>query len=326
MALIEVRELRKEFIVYKRGKGLGSFVKGMISPDKRIVRAVDGISFDIKKGDIVGFLGPNGAGKSTTIKMMCGILVPDGGSVSIDGLIPYKERKRSSFRVGAVFGQRTQLWWNLPVSDSFRLLKTIYQIPDGVYKKNINQYSEVLEIDKLLSTPVRQLSLGQRMRVEIAASLLHDPEILYLDEPTIGLDTIAKERIRSFITDINAQSGVTVILTTHDMQDVKELCQRLIVINSGKIAVDDALEAVICKYDQEAVLEVRLDGVMGDIVLPVGVEVKKVDGSAWIIAFDKTKISALDILTVLSKVGQIADFSLRGASIEDIIKRIYVDS
>ncbi|MCL2527245.1 MAG: ATP-binding cassette domain-containing protein [Defluviitaleaceae bacterium] len=323
MALIEVMELRKEFIVYKKGNGLGSFIKGMVSPEKKIVKAVDGISLNIEKGEIVGFLGPNGAGKSTTIKMMCGILVPDGGSVNVDGLRPYKERKRSSGRIGAVFGQRTQLWWNLPVSDSFKLLKTIYQIPDGVYEKNMSLYSEVLEIDKYMDTPVRQLSLGQRMRVEIAASLLHDPAILYLDEPTIGLDTIAKERIREFIIKINAESGVTIILTTHDMQDVKEVCQRLVVINSGKIIVDDSLGSVINKYDQEAVLEVRFNGAVDNINLPDGADIKKRDGSTWVIVFDKTKMAALDILSKLALLGQIEDFSLRGASIEDIIKRIY---
>jgi len=323
MALIEVNGLHKQFTVYKRGKGFGSFVKNMVNPNKQIVRAVDDIGFNIEKGEIVGFLGPNGAGKSTTIKMMSGILVPDSGSIKIDGIIPYKERKRNSTRIGAVFGQRTQLWWNLPVSDSFNLLKTIYQVPNEVYKKNMALYAEILEVDKFLNTPVRQLSLGQRMRVEIAASLLHNPDILYLDEPTIGLDTIAKERIRNFIAEINAHAKVTVILTTHDMQDVKELCRRLIVINHGKIIVDDALDSVVDLYDNEATLEVRFASAMQEMPAMQGMRLKKQDGQHCVIVFDKTKISALDILHKLSEVSQIADFSLKSADIEDVIKQVY---
>jgi ABC-2 type transport system ATP-binding protein len=295
----------------------------MVSPDKKIVRAVDDISFKVEKGEIVGFLGPNGAGKSTTIKMMSGILVPDGGRITVGGVMPYKERKKNAKRIGAVFGQKTQLWWNLPVTDSFDLLKTIYQVSDDAYKKKLDIFADLLEVNKYMSTPVRQLSLGQRMRVEIAASLLHDPDILYLDEPTIGLDTIAKERIREFILEINKLSGITVILTTHDMQDVKELCQRLVLINQGKIIVDDYLEKVMSEYDTDATLEVRFEDDPGEVRLPEGARIAKADRLNRVIIFDKRKASALNMLSELSQTARIADFSLRGTEIEEVIKRLY---
>ena len=323
MALIEARGLSKNFVVYKRGKGLGALVKGVFAPERTVVRAVDGIDFSVERGEIIGFLGPNGAGKSTTIKMMCGILVPDGGSLSVAGVVPFKERKKYTRRIGAVFGQKTQLWWNLPAQDSFELLQTIYDIPKETYGKNLDTFTEMLEIDKFISTPVRQLSLGQRMRVEIAASLLHNPDILYLDEPTIGLDTIAKERIRAFIEEINRLTGVTVILTTHDMQDVEQLCRRLLVINKGKIIVDDELSKVVALYDREATLTVRFDGDPGELKLPEGGRLAKAEGNERVILFDKSRIPALELLQFLSQSRKVLDFSLRNTEIEEIIKKIY---
>jgi ABC-2 type transport system ATP-binding protein len=323
MAVIEAAGLTKTFTVYNRGKGLGALLKGMFSPGKTLIRAVDGISFSVEEGEIVGFLGPNGAGKSTTIKMMCGILVPDSGALTVGGIVPYKQRKKNAGRVGAVFGQKTQLWWNLPAADSFELLKVIYNIPAEVYKKNLETFIGLLEIDRFISTPVRQLSLGQRMRVEIAASLLHNPRILYLDEPTIGLDTIAKERIRIFINEINRLTGVTIILTTHDMQDVEQLCQRLIVINKGKIIVDDELDKVVALYSKETALTVRFASHPGELELPEGVRIVKTEGNEYTLLFDKLRISAMEMLRFLSQNREIADFSLRKTEIEEIIKKIY---
>ena len=328
MALIEAKELTKKFIIYKRGKGPGAFVKGMFAPERTVIHAVDGIDFSVEKGEIVGFIGPNGAGKSTTIKMMCGILVPDGGTLTVGGIIPSRERKKNTRRIGAVFGQKTQLWWNLPAIDSFELLKTIYDIPVDTYKKNLGTFTEMLEIDKFMKTPVRQLSLGQRMRVEIAASLLHNPDIIYLDEPTIGLDTIAKERIRAFIEEINRLTKVTVILTTHDMQDVEQLCQRLLVINKGKIIVDDQLSKVVALYDREATLKVRFATDPGELNLPEAARLSKQEGNERTITertilFDKSKIPAMDLLNLLSQNRAIQDFSLNNTEIEEIIKVIY---
>ena len=323
MALIEAKGLTKTFTVYKRGKGLGAIVKGMFAPEHSIIHAVDDIDFSIEKGEIIGFLGPNGAGKSTTIKIMSGILVPDAGTLLIDGLVPYKERKKNARHISAVFGQKTQLWWNLPVSDSFDLLQAIYNIPKDTFQKNVETFTELLEIHKFIHMPVRQLSLGQRMRVEIAASLLHNPDILYLDEPTIGLDTIAKERIRDFIKEINRFTGVTVILTTHDMQDVEQICQRLLVINKGKIIVDDKLSKVVALYDREATLKLRFEGDPGELKYPEGARLLKTEGAEYTILFDKSKIPALELLQILSQYQKIQDFSLHNTEIEEIIKTIY---
>jgi ABC-2 type transport system ATP-binding protein len=205
---------------------------------------VDGVSFDVSKGELVGYIGPNGAGKSTTIKVLTGILVPTSGSVLVKGNVPYLKRKENAASIGVVFGQRSQLWWDLPVMDSFELLRKIYKIPAAVYERNVALFTKLLELDKFVDTPVRQLSLGQKMRADLAASLLHDPEILFLDEPTVGLDIVAKKQIRDFIRDIREERGVTVILTTHDMKDIETICERIILINEGKIMLDMSVDDV----------------------------------------------------------------------------------
>jgi ABC-2 type transport system ATP-binding protein len=263
--------------------------------------------------------------------MMCGILVPDAGELWVSGLEPSRQRKKNSAHIGAVFGQKTQLWWNLPASDSFELLRAIYRIPGEPYHKNLSVFMEMLELGPFINTPVRQLSLGQRMRVEIAASLLHNPDILYLDEPTIGLDTIAKERIRFFINEINRLTGLTVILTTHDMQDVEQLCRRLIVINKGNIMVDDELSKVVDLYDREAALTIRFASPPEDMRTPAGTRILKQAapaaapqaGAEYTVLFDKKEIPAMEMLRALSQNGEIADFSLRNTEIEEIIKKIY---
>ncbi len=242
--MITVKNLTKTYRVSKRNAGFFAAVKALGKRETETITALDNISFSVKPGEIVGYIGPNGAGKSSTVKILSGILTPDSGIVTVNGRIPWKQRKKHVSEIGVVFGQRTQLWWDVPVIDSFELLKDIYKTNDAVYKKNLSLLTEKLDLAPLLRTPTRQLSLGQRMRCEVAASLLHDPKILFLDEPTIGLDAVSKIAIRSFIKDLNREKGTTVILTTHDMQDIEALCKRILLIGNGRILMDGTFEDV----------------------------------------------------------------------------------
>ena len=242
--MIEVKDLRKTFKVARREAGFGQAVKALFHREYDYIRALDGVSFTIRDGETVGYIGPNGAGKSSTIKILSGILTPDGGTCLVDGLAPWKERVRHVREIGVVFGQRSQLWWDVPVTDSFELLKEIYSIPADVYKRNVEELTELLGLKDLLRTPARQLSLGQRMRCEIAGSMLHSPRILFLDEPTIGLDAVSKLAVRDFIKRLNQQRGTTVILTTHDMQDIEALASRIILIGKGRVLMDGSLEDI----------------------------------------------------------------------------------
>ena len=244
MSQVEVRQLVKEYKRRKNSQKLGQALRSMFAPDYEALRAVDGVDFSIEEGEAVGYVGPNGSGKSTTIKMLCGILKPTQGSVKINGLDPFKDRVRNSKGIGAVFGNRSLLWWDVPVMDSFELLKEIYRISEQTYRRNLEQLSEMLGLNDLLKTPTRQLSLGQRMRCEIAASLLHRPRILFLDEPTIGLDAVSKLAVRDFILRQNKTAGTTVILTTHDMQDIEALASRIILIGKGRILMDGTLQDI----------------------------------------------------------------------------------
>ena len=239
--MIECKGLSKTYRVARREAGFGNAVKALFSRKYELVRALREVSFTVQDGEIVGYIGPNGAGKSTTIKTMCGILTPDAGECVINGRIPWKERKKHVREIGVVFGQRSQLWWDIPVMDSFRLLKDMYRVEPAVYKRNLEELTELLALKEILKTPVRNLSLGQRMRCEIAASLLHDPQILFLDEPTIGLDAVSKLAVRDFILKLNEEKKTTVILTTHDMQDIEALTSRIILIGKGKILLDGTL-------------------------------------------------------------------------------------
>ena len=242
--MIEVSHLRKTFRVARRGAGFSQAVKALFHREYEEIRALDDVSFTIGDGEMVGYIGPNGAGKSSTIKVLSGILTPDSGSCLIDGRTPWKERTAHVRHIGVVFGQRTQLWWDVPVADSFDLLKEIYSIPEGTYRDNVGELTELLDLEQLLRTPARQLSLGQRMRCEIAASLLHSPRILFLDEPTIGLDAVSKLAVREFILRLNRERGTTVLLTTHDMQDIEALASRVLLIGRGKILLDGTLEDI----------------------------------------------------------------------------------
>lgn len=248
--MIEVENLSKSFKVFKREAGFKAALKSMIHREYTTVEALKDVSFTIQDGEIVGYIGPNGAGKSTTIKIMSGILTPDSGKCVINGQIPWKERKAHVRDIGVVFGQRSQLWWDVPIIDSFELLKEIYKIPDRVYQKNKNDLTELLDLGELLKTPARQLSLGQRMRCEIAGSLLHDPKVLFLDEPTIGLDAVSKLAVRDFIKKVNQEKKTTIILTTHDTQDLVALTKRIILIGRGRILLDGSLESLMARYPE----------------------------------------------------------------------------
>ncbi|NBJ90072.1 ABC transporter ATP-binding protein [Acutalibacter sp. 1XD8-36] len=242
--MIEVKDLRKTFKVARREAGFGEAVKALFHREYEYIHALDGVSFSIRDGEMVGYIGPNGAGKSSTIKILSGILTPDSGICTVGGRTPWKERRAHVKGIGVVFGQRSQLWWDVPVIDSFELLKEIYSIPGSVYSKNLSELTETLDLSKIVKTPARQLSLGQRMRCEIAASLLHDPKVLFLDEPTIGLDAVSKLAVRDFIKRRNQDHGTTVILTTHDMQDIEALASRIILIGKGKILLDGTLDDI----------------------------------------------------------------------------------
>ena len=244
--MIEMRGVSKTYQVRRRNAGLASAVRSLFSRRYDAVPALRELSFTIPDGQIVGYIGPNGAGKSTTIKILCGILRPDSGSCTVDGLVPWEDRKRHVARLGVVFGQRSQLWWDVPVTDSFLLLRDIYRVPEARYRENLERLTELLDLGDLLRTPARLLSLGQRMRCEIAAALLHSPEILLLDEPTIGLDAVSKLKVRSFILEQNRQCGTTVILTTHDMQDIDALCSRVLLIGKGQLLLDGTTAQIRC--------------------------------------------------------------------------------
>ena len=254
-AVIYTRDLRKTFRVARRRPGFVGGIRSLVNPLVLEVVAVDRVSLCVARGEMVACLGPNGAGKSTTVKMLTGILVPSGGVAEVFGLQPHRHRRAIAQRIGVVFGQRTQLWWDLPLRDSFSLLRHIYHIPAERYARNLRDFSGLLELDAFIDTPVRQLSLGQRMRGDLAAALLHEPEVLFLDEPTIGLDVVAKHRVRSFLRELNEERGVTVLLTTHDMADVERLCSRLLIIDHGQLLFDGGLDEMRGRVGPESTLE-----------------------------------------------------------------------
>ncbi|WP_027086231.1 ABC transporter ATP-binding protein [Cohnella panacarvi] len=323
MALIEVTDLVKEYKLNVRKKGLSGAIRSLLVPEFKLKRAVDSISFTIDKGDTVGFIGPNGAGKSTTVKMLTGILAPTSGSITVGGLSPFKERKKNAMRIGVVFGQKTQLWWDLPVIDTFDLLRHIYRIPAQAYKHNLAMFSEMLGLQDFINVPVRQLSLGQKMRADIAAALLHDPEILFFDEPTIGLDVVAKEKIREFITFVNREKGTTMLFTTHDMDDIERTCNRMIIIDKGTKIYDGTVEDIKRTYGNDRIMVVEFGEKAEPIRIP-GVElIDAKDNRMWL-RFHKDEIQASLILNRLTQKYSISDFTVQEPEIEGIIRDIYL--
>jgi len=323
MALIEVTDLVKEYKLNVRKKGLSGAIRGLLVPEFKLKRAVDSISFTINQGDTVGFIGPNGAGKSTTVKMLTGILAPTSGSVTVGGLSPFKERKKNAMRIGVVFGQKTQLWWDLPVIDTFDLLRHIYRIPAERYKRNLEMFSEMLGLQDFIHVPVRQLSLGQKMRADIAAALLHDPEILFFDEPTIGLDVVAKEKIREFITFVNREKGTTMLFTTHDMDDIEKTCNRMIIIDKGTKIYDGTVEDIKRTYGNDRIMVVEFGEKADPIYIP-GVElIDAKDNRMWL-KFHKDEVQASLILNRLTQKYSISDFTVQEPEIEGIIRDIYL--
>lgn len=320
--MIEVRDLRKEFRVYRHHRGGFGALRNLVTREYRSVHAVDGISFDIRAGELVGYLGPNGAGKSTTLKMLTGILVPTSGHLLVNGRIPHVQRKQHVREIGAVFGQRTGLWWDLPVIESLDLVRAIYRVPADRYRANMALFGDLLGLSEFLDTPVRSLSLGQRMRADLAAALLHDPPLLFLDEPTIGLDVVAKERIREFIRAVNRERGTTIILTTHDLGDVEKLCERVVMIDRGKIMFDGALETLRRRFGQGRVLVVDFEELPAAIDLPGTEQVRAEANRAWLrVAGDGSGLAP--VVAELFRRHRVLDLSVQEPEIEEVVRRIY---
>ena len=319
--MIVARELYREFRTPKRYPGFLGSIRTLFTREYNVVRAVDHVSFSIERGELVGYIGPNGAGKSTTIKMLTGVLVPTSGYVETGGLVPYKHRQELACRIGAVFGQRSQLWWDLPLIESFRILKEVYRVPDETYERNMRTFNELVGLDELLNTPVRQLSLGQRMRGEMVAALLHDPEIVFLDEPLIGLDVVAKEHMRLFIAEINAQRGVTVILASNDMSDVEWLCKRIIIIDKGRILYDGTIEELKRRHAPYRTLVVHFGEDYPEIRAE-GAELVRRDGTRAWFRFDRA-VNPQRLIAELSERYLITDLSLAEPTLEEVIRGIY---
>ena len=318
---VRTENLTKHFRTRVKAPGLSAAVRGVFRPTYKDVEAVRGLSFEIASGDLVAFIGPNGAGKSTTIKLISGILHPDGGQVEVLGLNPHKSRKALSRRIGTVFGQKSQLWYHLPPADSFRLLGAIYDLSDKETAKRVDELAEVFEIGELLTTPVRKLSLGQRIRCEIAASLLHRPDILFLDEPSIGLDVVVKQRIRDLIQRVNQERGVTIFLTSHDAGDIEKICRRAIVINHGSIVWDGSIKEMKYSFLNRRVLDLKLDGPV-EIDMP-GVEILKRKDYSAKLEVDVKVTSAEAVIAELMKRRSIVDITIGSTPMEEVIAHIY---
>lgn len=331
--MIEVKNISKDFVSAKKYPGLKGAIKGLFSNEKVVKNAVKGISFSIADGEIVGYIGSNGAGKSTTIKMMTGILNPTDGECLVNGVNPSKNRKANAQNIGVVFGQRTQLWWDLPLSESFSILKEIYNVSDEDYEERMEFLNRVLELDKFFHSPVRTLSLGQRMRADLGAALLHNPKVLYLDEPTIGLDLVVKDNIRDAIREINQKYNTTVILTTHDIEDIEELCSRIIIIDEGKKIYDGSLIDLKEEYGTmrtvtmevksvEKLQELNLAQEFGTTTEQCSLELDR-ENNTCLVMFDKHQIQVPQILSRIMELTEVKDVQIQETELAEIVKAIY---
>lgn len=321
MSIIKVNKLHKTFRVKTKAPGLGGSIKSLFSPTYRDIEAVNSISFEVEKGEILAFIGPNGAGKSTTIKMLTGILHPSSGSIEVLGLNPSFQRKQLSFKIGTVFGQKSQLWFHLPPLDSFNLLGNIYEMDKAKLKKRIDFLKEIFEIGDLMDVPVRKLSLGQRIRCEIAASILHEPEVIFLDEPTIGLDVVVKQKIRELILQLNKEERTTIFLTSHDAGDIEQLCKRAIIINHGEIVLNETIKRL--KYDYLNKKEIHIKYNQPVTIDNPDINIIKNKGNALKVQVDTSKQDIEEVLTMLIRYGKVNDITISEAPLEEIISHIY---
>jgi ABC-2 type transport system ATP-binding protein len=313
--IIETAGLRKDFTIHRK--------KGRLRRERLAVPAVDGVDLLVERGELLGYIGPNGAGKSTTLKMLTGVLAPSGGSVRVCGLEPVPQRSRLAGRIGVVFGQRSQLWWDLPLAESFALLRHIYRVPAAEHAARLAACRALLELDGFLDTPVRQLSLGQRMRGELTAALLHGPEVLFLDEPTIGLDVISKQAVRGFLAELGARGDTTIVLTTHDLADIEKLCRRLVVIDHGRVVHDGTLEELHTSHGSRRSVVVDLDAPWPDGLEPAGATVTAIEADGRRVTLTLTGATAGEVVAQLARAVPLRDLSVREPDIDEVVARLY---
>jgi ABC-2 type transport system ATP-binding protein len=325
--LIDVRELSKDFRTFKRREGVWGSIQNLFVRERITVRAVDRVSFAVDRGEMVGYIGPNGAGKSTSIKMLTGILMPSSGEARVNGYLPYRQRRQYVKSIGVVFGQRTQLWWDIAVVESFKLLRRIYEVPERDFRERMDKFNQILGIQDYLFTPVRKLSLGERMRCDLAAALLHNPPLLFLDEPTIGLDVVAKDQIRKFLRAINREFQTTVLLTTHDLDDIEELCRRIMIIDHGRLLYDGPLDLLKQKLlrTKQIKFAVKDSGQLTRVQSFVrdGLELEQVDQLTYLIRFDRTRMATADLIRQILNTVEVRDLLIEDEPIEEVVKRIY---
>ncbi len=325
--LIDVRELSKDFRTFKRREGIWGSIQNLFVRDYTTVKAVDRVSFAVARGEMVGYIGPNGAGKSTSIKMLTGILMPSAGEARVNGFLPYRQRRQYVKSIGVVFGQRTQLWWDIAVVESFKLLRRIYEVPERDFRERMEKFNEILGIEDYLFTPVRKLSLGERMRCDLAAALLHNPPLLFLDEPTIGLDVVAKDQIRKFLRAINREFQTTVLLTTHDLDDIEELCRRIMIIDHGRLLYDGPLGLLKQKLLRTKQIKFAVkDSAEAATVQSLardGLELEQVDQLTYRIRFDRTRVATADLIRQILNTVEVRDLLIEDEPIEEVVKRIY---
>lgn len=327
MSIVEVNNFSKDYVINKHSKGALSMLKNLIHTETEIKHAVQDVSFSIDEGEIVGYIGPNGSGKSTTIKSLVGIMVPTSGDIRVNGLVPYKNRKLNAKNVGAIFGQRSQLWWDIPVYESLNMMKYIYKIDAAKFKQNLDMFTDILDMGSYINMPVRQLSLGQRIRADICMGLLHEPKVLYLDEPTIGLDVVVKNSIRELILEINKTKNTTVILTTHDVADIEKLCKRVILINKGKLEFDGDINNMKKMIQSEEVLDIETfeENIQVELFqFEALVQISKEASNRVKFTYDNNKISASYILQSVIEKYKVKDFKVSENSLEDTLRKLYV--